>query len=178
MAGMKALSKLPMFDGKKDSFQVWWMKFTAYAMMMKFTLSTTAETNLPAKEVPDNSVVEMDANKKARERNATALYCYTMCGTTHDAMSFIYDGQTDNWPSGLAWMIFALIQKKFRPIDNISKVEVKLQLHQIKSLNSKEDPTELFKSIRQLRQQNGRDSISDDDIVTQVIILPVQNINL
>jgi hypothetical protein len=89
-----------MFDGKKDSFQVWWMKFSAYAMMMKFAqaVSTTTETDLPAKEVTGNNVVETDANKKARERNSAALYCYTMCCTTHDAMSFVYDGQTNDWP--------------------------------------------------------------------------------
>jgi hypothetical protein len=125
--------ELPMFDGKNESFQVWWMKFSAYAMMMNFgqAVSTTVENDLPATEVPGNTVVETDANKKARERNSAAVCCYTLCCTTHDAMNFVYDGQTDDWPSGLAWMIFAAMHKKFRPITKISKVEVKLQLHQV-----------------------------------------------
>jgi hypothetical protein len=38
--------------------------------------------------VPGNNVVKMDANKRARERNSAALYCYMMCCTSHDTMNF------------------------------------------------------------------------------------------
>ena len=28
--------KLPMFDGAPKNFQIWWMRFVAYAMVYKF----------------------------------------------------------------------------------------------------------------------------------------------
>ena len=47
----KAVS-LPKFDGKQESFQLWWMRFSAYARVYQFgdALKDKAEAELPDKE--------------------------------------------------------------------------------------------------------------------------------
>ena len=45
-------AKVPQFDGTTGKFQMWWMRFTAYAMLQKFAaaLKETTETHLPRLE--------------------------------------------------------------------------------------------------------------------------------
>ena len=44
--------KIPQFSGKQEEFQIWWMRFKAFAMLMKFAqaLGEQKETNLPDDE--------------------------------------------------------------------------------------------------------------------------------
>jgi hypothetical protein len=107
--------KLPAFDGTAKAFPVFWMRFTAYATMMKFAaaIKEAPEPSLPDTEEEGSS--EKQDNKDARQRNLNAVYSMTIAFTTETAMNFIYDGQTDEWPTGLAWKITAALFRKFRP---------------------------------------------------------------
>ena len=67
MSGSSSESKvvLPTFDGKKDSFQVWWIRFQAYAHVKGFkaAFKKGGEKDLPASE--DESLdLSKDENKK------------------------------------------------------------------------------------------------------------------
>jgi hypothetical protein len=93
----------------------------------------------------------------------------TIAFTTDTAMNFIYDGQTDEWPTGLAWKITAALFRKFRPRDTISKVELKMKLQQLR-LKKKQDPSDLFRTLTALRNQYGRSAIDDDDILAHVFV--------
>jgi hypothetical protein len=43
----------------------------------------TVKNDLPTKLEPGIASVETGVNKRARERNAAAVYCYRMCCTIH-----------------------------------------------------------------------------------------------
>jgi hypothetical protein len=64
---------------------------------------------------------------------------------TETAMNFIYDGQTEKWPTSLAWKVTAALFRKFRPRDTISKVELQMKLQQLK-LKKKQNPGDLFQA--------------------------------
>ena len=75
---------LPTFDGKKDSFQVWWIRFQAYAHLKGFKASFEKEADLPSSEKEALDVTIADGKKKqaAKDRNAMAVSCFTLAFTT------------------------------------------------------------------------------------------------
>ena len=69
--------KLPQFSGVAGDFQLWFMRFMAYATLHKFAqaLKDTPDRHLPANEEEDTAN-ETDANRDARKRNLTAMYTF------------------------------------------------------------------------------------------------------
>jgi hypothetical protein len=143
--GLKSV-KVPTFDGKRDSFQVWWMRFAAFAKAYKFydAVQEQAEGDLPDKEKP--SVHDTKDEIAARERNSTAMYYLVLAFTTPEAMKFLYKGITAEYPSGLAWKVRTSMFKRFKPMDDTSKLELSQALMTIK-MKSKESPAALFTQI-------------------------------
>jgi hypothetical protein len=99
--------KLPLFDGTAANFQIWWVRFKAFASCSGFSkaLGDIIETVMPATELTAIAVDDAGALvKKGKERNQVAFAQLTMAFTTEAAMTFIYEGMTDtDWPSGLAY---------------------------------------------------------------------------
>jgi uncharacterized membrane protein YjjP (DUF1212 family) len=86
--------KLPLFDGTAAKFQIWWVRFKAFASCSGFSkaLGDTMETAMPATELSAIAVTDDGAlNKKAKERNQLAFAQLTMAFTTESAMTFIYE---------------------------------------------------------------------------------------
>jgi hypothetical protein len=89
--GIKSV-KVPTFDGKRDSFQVWWLRFQALTKAYKFrsAMDDKKEDDLPDKEAPP--VGDTTAQEEARERNSTAVYYLTLAFESGESMKFIYKG--------------------------------------------------------------------------------------
>jgi uncharacterized membrane protein YjjP (DUF1212 family) len=90
--------KLALFDGTAAKFQIWWVRFKAFASCSGFTkaLGGTMETAMPASEAATIAVTDDGAlNKKAKESNQLAFAQLRMAFTTELAMTFIYEGMTD-----------------------------------------------------------------------------------
>jgi hypothetical protein len=98
--------RLPSFDGEANKFQVWWMRFTAYAGVYRFAqaLKESGDSNLPeAEELEDEDEEDTEARQNAVKRNAIAMANLTMAFETEALMGMIHKSITDEWPSGLAW---------------------------------------------------------------------------
>jgi hypothetical protein len=74
--GLKSV-KVPTFDGKRDSFQVWWMRFDAFAKAYKYhaTIQEKAKADLPTTEQPDSN--DTKTGIAARDRN---FYSHVLFG--------------------------------------------------------------------------------------------------
>jgi hypothetical protein len=97
--------KVPSFNGKRDSFQTWWIRFTAYADAYGFL---SALSSKPEEYLPETSTCNDTDNSEqtaARNRNKMAVYYLTLAFTTDEAMEFYYKGITDKYPGGLAYLI-------------------------------------------------------------------------
>jgi hypothetical protein len=118
-SNMKSV-KVPSFNGKKEGFQTWWIRFRAFANAFGFlpALSATAEDDLPVTEDPGEG--ETDVQLAARKRNKSAVYYLTLTFTTDEAMEFYHKGVTDSYLSGLAWLIVKALHARFKPQDAIS----------------------------------------------------------
>lgn len=160
-SGAVKTAKVPQFDGAESAFQLFWMRFTAYAMLQKFAacLKEDAEQALPATE--DEGQGETDANKAARKRNFSAMYNFTLAFTTESLMGLLFKAQTTEWPNGKAHLVVKELFKKFRPRDTISRVELRTQLNNV-SMEKNDDPATLFEQISKIQNRFKKDSQGND----------------
>jgi hypothetical protein len=116
---------LPFFDGEPTKFKGWWMRFKSYATIKKFSqaIQRTAETELPLTE--DMDVSQDKPKREARDRNLMAISCLTMAFQDDALLNMIEQSETADWPSGLAYVVIDELFKKYRPVDIISRVEMR-----------------------------------------------------
>ena len=116
--------KLPQFDGSRDKFQIWWVRFAAYAMVYKFrkAIKDTADPDLPSSEdAPiDESTAYGKKQAAAKRRNNVAMANLTMAFSSEELMGLIYRSYSTEWPSGLAYKVVQGLFKKFQPQDTIT----------------------------------------------------------
>jgi hypothetical protein len=146
--------KVPTFNGNRDAFQVWWLRFQAFSKAYKFrsAIDDKKESDLPDKEVPQT--VETKEQEAARERNSTAVYYLTLTFESGESMKFIYKEFTIDYPNGLAHLVIKALWKKFKPQDATSNLEFTQALMRIK-MNPKDNPPTLFTQISTLQNRFG-----------------------
>jgi hypothetical protein len=161
---------LPFFDGEPNKFKGWWMRFKAYATIKNFSqaIQRTAETDLPATE--DMDVSQDKPKKAARDRNLMAISCLTMSFQDDTLMNIIEQSETADWPSGLAHCVIDELFKKYRPVDIISRVEMRTRLSQV-SMKAEDDPRVLFNQLATIQSayNNTSQRIDPYDLIAVVL---------
>jgi hypothetical protein len=137
---------LPFFDGEPSKFKGWWMRFKSYATIKNFShaIQRVAETDLPDKEATD--VSSDQAKRAARNRNLMAISCLTMAFQDDALLNMIEQLETANWPSGLAYLVVDELSRKYRPVDIISRVEMRTKLSKV-TMKSSDDPRVLLRHL-------------------------------
>ena len=114
---------LPKWDGEEKSFQVWWMRFQAYAKVHKFkeALGEKPEPDLPRSDsIPLQPTRDIHKPRiEANKRNETALACLTMAITNEEQLGLIYEAMTNEYPDGLAYLVVQQLLQKYKPQDTI-----------------------------------------------------------
>jgi hypothetical protein len=112
-------SKVPMFDGKAESFDRWEIQWNAFAEVENITEALGTKLN---KEMPQNSKHMLnpmeDADKKmivAGKANKQAMAYYALAFKTMKLLSLITKAKTDEWPGGEAWRVKKALMAKYRP---------------------------------------------------------------
>jgi hypothetical protein len=75
-----------------------------------------------------------------------------MAFTKEGTMGMVSRAVTDEWPDGLAYLIVKNLMKRYRPIDAISRVEMRQKLNQI-SKRKDSNPTMLFEKLAPIQDQ-------------------------
>jgi hypothetical protein len=126
------------------------------------------EKDLPADEATD---VSSDKTKKAaRDRNLMAISCLTMAFQDDALLNMIEQSETSDWPSGLAYRVVDELFKKHRPVDIISRVEMRTKLSQV-SMKSDDDPKVLFNQLATIQSayNNATQKIDPFDLIAVVL---------
>ena len=150
--------RVPTFNGEKEQFQTWWIRFRAYAKVAKFTkaLGTTPEPDLPTSQAEADALTGNSTETKnklaAVDRNDDAMANLTLAFTTNEMISMILTAQTAEWPEGLACNVVAEMMKKFKPDDVMSLVDEKVALNKIR-MSSTDEPKLLFDQIKAVEVQ-------------------------
>jgi hypothetical protein len=105
---------LPKFDGKREYFQVWLMRFMAYATVMQFvTALDRNKAGLPVSETA--TIDERTAGGKklaaAVKANLQAMACFTMVFTKASLLLLVAKAKTAERPSGLAYLVLEAFKK-------------------------------------------------------------------
>ena len=166
--------KLPTFDGKRSSFQIWWTRFLAYATVFMFrqALVIGGESKLPQTEDEVLDLTEEDDRKKelARKRNAVAMANLTMAFTGEETMGLIYDAQSQEWPAGLAHKVVKALMSKYQPEDTITRVELRQMLNGV-TMKKDEDPATIFEQISAIknRYNTSTKKIDPEELIAVVL---------
>ena len=163
--------RLPTFNGDANGFQVWWMRFKAYATVNRFVqaIGRQQEAALPATEdavLDVNNLAEKEQDD-ARKRNSHAMACYTMAFTTNSLMSVVYRARTTEWPNGIAARVTAALFNRYQPSDVLTSMEMKRALLGI-HITPTQNPGLLFKKIQAVNNKF-EGAIGDEEMLATAI---------
>ena len=171
--------KIPSFSGKPEEYQIWLLKMTAFCGILKCAeyMKTTKHPDLPeyeeeGKETNDDGTVRPDTQKEkdARAGNLMAMLQLTVAFNSEWLMGKIFASRNDKWPSGRAYVVMKSLADKFAPTDNLSRVELRVQLNKL-TLKEGEDPANLFESISTIKNRfdENNQNIDTVDLVAAAI---------
>ena len=95
-------STLPKFNGKDNGYQLWLMRFKAYAGSKTFSdaLEPEFDTKLPdsESEALDSSNAEQKKKISAKKKNIKAMQALTLAFKGPSLMNMIYKSMSDEFP--------------------------------------------------------------------------------
>jgi hypothetical protein len=146
------------------------LRFKSNATIKKFSQTTQrgAETELPQAE--DTDVSQDKPKKEARDRHLMAISCHTMA-FQDDALSYMIEqSETATWPSGLAHMVVDELFRKYRPVDNISRVEMRTKLSKV-AMKQNDDHRVLFNQLASIQSEciSAAQKIDQYDLIAFVL---------
>ena len=162
---------VPTFDGSAQSFQMWWTKFSAFAMLSGFADAIEEEPD-PMLPISMSSKIEDDTEEAARQKvairkNEHAISSFTIAFTKEGTMRLVSKAKTKEWPKGAAYLIVRMLMKKYRPNDIMSKVEMRQQLNKV-VMKKGSDPANLFEHLAAIEDKYGK-SIDEADLIAIVL---------
>lgn len=165
-------SKLAMFDGKPEKFQLWWRRFEAYAAVHKFAEALEEDANMP--ETAAEELNETEDKKKilAKKRNDLAIAAFTMAFENEAVMSYIDAGSSPEWPKGKASLVAQALFAKYKPVDTMSKVEMRIALRKV-AMKDNGDPMTLFTQLKTIEQCFQKTLDLDDKLATILEVCPM-----
>ena len=136
-------AKIPVFDGTAKNYTMWWVRFSAYAVMKNFSRALKQDKELPAN---DDVEPETDNAKLAKKANEVAMASLTMAFRTDGMLNVIFRSMNKDWPGGLAYKVIDELKRQFQPEDIMCRVELCRSLNK-KKMQKGSDPAKLFEQI-------------------------------
>ena len=173
--GIKSAS-VPTLDGMQKKFSMFWIKMKAFGGVKGFqkVLNPEREEDLPAME--ETVADENSAAHKARDWNLAAMMYLTLAFSMETNINMIARAQTDEWPNGLAYMVVKELLDKYKPSDNMSRVEAGLMLINV-TMKKNDDPSVLFEKISEIQNRYNtvtRKLHEEDLIATVIAVAPAE----
>ena len=112
--------ELPKFSGKRDEFQVWWIKFQAFAVAKGlFSVMKETSANLPStqEEVMDMTDEKQKVMDRQRTLNGILIAYLTSAFKSQSDLTIVFETMTDDWPGGIAYKVFERLKNKYQPKD-------------------------------------------------------------
>ena len=154
-------------------FKIWWVRFLAYANVMKFKTALLRNTSILLESDStslDDSNPEQALLKIAKNKNAAAMAYLTMAFTSEMMMGLVYKSMTVDWPEGIAYLVVESLMKKCKPQDTITRVELRQKLNKV-SMKKGQDPSTIFEQICSIENQYNAPGkhIEEDDLIAVVL---------
>ncbi len=146
--------RMPTFDGTEGEFQIFWVRYRAYAEVHDFARALVHDTDMPAdnSELIDETTPVGKLQKAAVKRNKIAMANFTMAFTSEGTISLIYKAETTNWPDGLASLVTDALKAKYMPQDTVTRVELRQMLNKV-SMKPNSNPAVIFEQISTIKNR-------------------------
>jgi hypothetical protein len=147
----------PSFDGSLKNYQMWWTKFRAFATLSGFAEAIKED---PDPMLPTSSTTAVEDTEDAAKmkfailKNDLAMSSFTIAFTKEGIMRLVSQAKTKEWPDGAAHLIVRMLNKKFRPNDMMSKVELRQQLNKV-VMKKGSNPAVLFETLAAVEDTYG-----------------------
>jgi hypothetical protein len=113
-------------------------------------------------------------NLRLKKMNDLAMASFTMAFTRQGIMRLVSKAKTKEWPEGLAYLVTQELNRKVKPNDIISKVEMRQKLNQV-SMRKGSDPAILFETLAAIEDQyDGIGDIKESDLIAVVLDVATQ----
>jgi hypothetical protein len=150
MSMSEVKSKVPMFDGRAESFNRWEIQWNAFAEVEHITeaLGTKLNVDMPQNSKHILNPVE-DKDKKmivTSKANKRAMAYYALAFKTMKLLRLITKAKTDEWPGGEAWRVKKALMAKYRPDDVFTVFELKKRLNAV-ALKGNQDHSDMFQEL-------------------------------
>jgi hypothetical protein len=164
---------IPTLNGNANNYTMWWAKFKAFATLNGFSEAIQIEPNpdMPKKYTNNIDISTKDGKWQygAKRMNDMAISSLNMAFDKEGIMRLISKAKTKEWPEGLAYLVVLELNKKFKPNDIITKVEMRQKLNQV-SMKKGSDPALIFKSLAEIEDRyNGIGMINEMDLIAIVL---------
>ena len=163
-----AYKGMPTFDGKKEKFQKFKLKFKAYANAKGFKEALADTTaNLPA---DPNAEALTDEQRKSVKANNDAVCAYTMALIGDEVFEIITNCTTTAYPDGVAHMIATELTSEYQPSDGASKLEYLNSLNEVKLIED-ENPASLFNKLSSIKMSfnTATNPVDENDLIMTVV---------
>jgi hypothetical protein len=123
-------------------------------LMSKFKdiLVESRDGKLPEEELSEDNDGIAKEQRVAIRKNELAMANSSMTFTTDKAINIVYAAFTEGWSEGRVYLVVRKLMKKYRPLDNVSKIEMRQQLARIK-MKKGTDPSILFEELTSIQNQ-------------------------
>jgi Reverse transcriptase (RNA-dependent DNA polymerase)/Zinc knuckle len=164
---------IPTFDGSAGKYSMWWTKFTAFAAING--LSEVIRSD-PSPYLPESCFADIDSSDddgkrrfQTKKLNDLAMSCFTMAFMKEGIMRLVSKAKTKEWPDGLAYLVVRELNKKYKPRDILSRVEMRQRLNQVQ-MKKGSDPAVLFETLAAIEDQyDGVGMIDESDLIAIVL---------
>jgi hypothetical protein len=118
--------KMPLFNGDKGMFAVFWIRFEGYAVVKDLDFNDAIAENLdPNLPATDATVIDLAAQAgrlqaAAKKKNKIAVASMTMAFTTQGLLAMILNSMRTAWPNGLAHSVRQQLFREYRPTDIVA----------------------------------------------------------
>lgn len=146
-------ARVPTFDGDESNYQMWWVRFKAYAKVSGFekALNIIAEPDLSTSQVDAEVLVGTNVETKTRlvavKRNDTIMENLTLVFATNELLNAILSIQTAELPEGLACLVIKDLANKHEPTDAMCLADERMALSAV-TMRDNEDPKKLFERLK------------------------------
>jgi len=166
----------PTFDGSHSKFALWWKKFRAFAYLNGFgeAIQETRDPDLPSSYFSSIDINSDEGKRQllAKKRNDLAISSFTMAFLKEGTIGIITRTITEDWPTGLGYLVVKGLMQRYRPIDTITKVELRQKLNKI-TMKKGSDPSLLFEELNGIEERYMTPGNKIDEAELIAIVLDV-----
>ena len=169
-----SLVKLPTFSREQKDFQIWLMRFKAFACVNGFraAVERTVDADMPGDDsaVIDEKTADGKLQMKAKRANKVAMDNLMMTFVSEGLMGLIHQSMDVKWPNGLACRVIDGLHRRFVPQDFMSQVEMRQALNAV-TMKVGENPAILFENLSGIK--NCYDTVSvkvtEEELIATVL---------